>query len=315
MFKKVKIKHTRGVVDLRVRSGESGDRVSYENVIDFRELDKMVEERKRELKEQHQSKEINKPEHISITVDNKLIKFKIPIKIDFRREKNFTVDGLNGSYILSNEELKLRVVSSNIKKGMKGIQEELKRLYYDYILAEDKEFNEDEIIFKGYLQSLVSVEEEVPSKKAMLNFENHVLRPLQEEAEREKYPLMPEKRLFSEPNTEVVIANARKVTEDLDWLRRESMKESLDRKLEGTYDPYQEKDRRILGRKRKETISKISKVRKFLCKIGIHKWSRKTYIDYGPTSNVKNWKRYCKICGKRQSWVQAKGDKKWFRGK
>ena len=46
MFKKVKIKHTRGVVDLRVRSGESEDSVSYEDVIELRELDKMVEERK-----------------------------------------------------------------------------------------------------------------------------------------------------------------------------------------------------------------------------------------------------------------------------
>ena len=35
---------------------------------------------------------------------------------------------------------------------------------------------------------------------------------------------MPEKRAFSEPNTEEVIANARKVTENLDWLRQESMK-------------------------------------------------------------------------------------------
>jgi hypothetical protein len=61
--------------------------------------------------------------------------------------------------------------------------------------------------------------------------------------------------------------------------------------------------------------SLISNLRKFLCKIGIHKWSRKTYIDYGPTSNVKTWRRYCKICGKTQSWVQAKGDKERFRGK
>ena len=85
------------------------------------------------------------------------------------------------------------------------------------------------------------------------------------------------------------------------------MKEGLERKLEGTYEPYQERDRRILERKRKETTSKMVIVRKFLCKIGLHKWSRKTYIDYGPTSNVKTWRRYCKICGKRQSWVQAKG--------
>jgi len=154
--------------------------------------------------------------------------------------------------------------------------------------------------------------EESVSKEEMEKREG-MLKALNEEALREKYPLMPEKRAFSKPNTEVVIANARKVTEDLDWLRQELTKMDLERKLEGTYDPYLERDRR--ERKRKETTSKMSNVRKLLCKIGIHKWSRKTFIDYGPTSNVKTWKRDCKICGKRQSWVQAKGDKERFRGK
>jgi len=51
MFKKVKIKHTRGVVDLRVRSGESGDSVSYEDFIDLRELDRKVEEEEKKTKE------------------------------------------------------------------------------------------------------------------------------------------------------------------------------------------------------------------------------------------------------------------------
>jgi hypothetical protein len=111
----------------------------------------------------------------------------------------------------------------------------------------------------------------------------------------------------------VVIATAKKVTEDLKWLRQESLKKNLERKLEGTYDSHQERDRR--ERKSKETTSKMVNLRKILCKIGIHKWSRKTYIDYGPTSNVKTWRRYCKICGKRQSWVQAKGAKERFGGK
>ena len=83
--------------------------------------------------------------------------------------------------------------------------------------------------------------------------------------------------------------------------------------MEGTSDLYLEREKDFRKKKKKAT-SKMSKVRKLLCKIGIHKWSRKTYIDYGPTSNVKNWKRYCKSCGKRQSWVQAKGDKESFRG-
>jgi hypothetical protein len=69
--------------------------------------------------------------------------------------------------------------------------------------------------------------------------------------------------------------------------------------------------RPLSGEKEKgrRQIPKMVNLRKFLCKIGLHKWSRKTYIDYGPTSNVKTWRRYCKICGKTQSWVQAKGDK------
>jgi hypothetical protein len=62
-----------------------------------------------------------------------------------------------------------------------------------------------------------------------------------------------------------------------------------------------------------EYKTKMVRVRMFLCKIGLHKWSRKSFIDYGPTSNVKTWRRYCKICGKRQTWVQAKGDKERFR--
>jgi len=49
----------------------------------------------------------------------------------------------------------------------------------------------------------------------------------------------------------VVIANTRKVTEDLDWIRQESMKENLERKLEGTYDPYQEREKDF-GKKKEE---------------------------------------------------------------
>ena len=160
MFKKVKIKHTRGVVDLRVSSGEPGDRVSYENVIDLRELDKKVEEEEKKSKE-----------NLS----------------DTKKED-------------SNGELKE---------------------------------NEESVL-----------EEEMEKRE-------EILKALNEEALREKNPLMPEKRSFNEQNTEEVIATAKKVTEDLDWLRQESTKESLERKLEGTYDPNQEK-KRILERKRKK---------------------------------------------------------------
>ena len=54
MFKKVKIKHTRGEVDLRVSSSESGDKVSYENVIDLRELDRRVEEEEKKSQEKEE---------------------------------------------------------------------------------------------------------------------------------------------------------------------------------------------------------------------------------------------------------------------
>ena len=69
-----------------------------------------------------------------------------------------------------------------------------------------------------------------------------ILKILNEEALREKYPLMPEKRSFSEPNTEEVIAADNKVTEDLDWPRQELTKMDLERKLEGTSDPYRERE-------------------------------------------------------------------------
>jgi hypothetical protein len=51
VYKKVKIRHSQGVVDLSVRSGERGDKVSYEElVIDLRELDRQVEEEEKNKK-------------------------------------------------------------------------------------------------------------------------------------------------------------------------------------------------------------------------------------------------------------------------
>lgn len=56
MYKKVKIRHSRGVVDMSVRSGERGDKVGYEEpLLDLRELDRQVEEeekRKRSAKKE-----------------------------------------------------------------------------------------------------------------------------------------------------------------------------------------------------------------------------------------------------------------------
>ena len=45
MYKKVKIRHSQGVVDMSVRSSERGDKVGYEEpLLDLRELDRQIEE-------------------------------------------------------------------------------------------------------------------------------------------------------------------------------------------------------------------------------------------------------------------------------
>jgi len=117
--------------------------------------------------------------------------------------------------------------------------------------------------------------------------------------EPEDYMKTSEKESFSVLSTQEVVDNAKRVQDGLDWSRQELLKTELDRKVDGTYDPYEERDMI------RET-SKTVRIRKFFCKIGIHKWSRKTYVDWGSTSNVKNWKRHCKICGKTQTWVRPK---------
>ncbi len=45
----------------------------------------------------------------------------------------------------------------------------------------------------------------------------------------------------------------------------------------------------------------------FLCKIGIHKWGKATFVDHGFHSNVLDWRQECVRCGKRITWVQPKG--------
>jgi len=30
-----------------------------------------------------------------------------------------------------------------------------------------------------------------------------------------------------------------------------------------------------------------------LCKLGLHKWSKPRFMDYGYSSNVLNWKKIC----------------------
>ena len=51
----------------------------------------------------------------------------------------------------------------------------------------------------------------------------------------------------------------------------------------------------------------------FLCKIGIHKWGRATFVDHSIHSNILDWRQKCERCGKRITWVQPKGlDKKFY---
>lgn len=47
--------------------------------------------------------------------------------------------------------------------------------------------------------------------------------------------------------------------------------------------------------------------RHLLCKIGVHKWNRATFLDCGSNSNVLNWKQSCDRCHKTITWVQPKG--------
>jgi len=91
----------------------------------------------------------------------------------------------------------------------------------------------------------------------------------QKEEEQDKYPLMPGKKII----TQEVIENSAEVQGDLE--------------LEGIHDPYE------------ESYRKVSKLRKFLCKLGIHKWSQKRYVSNWDTGKRYS-KRYCKICGKKQ---------------
>ncbi len=53
MYKEERVRHSQGVVDMSVRSGERGDKGDYEEqVIDLRELDRQVEEEEKRKKEQ-----------------------------------------------------------------------------------------------------------------------------------------------------------------------------------------------------------------------------------------------------------------------
>ncbi|MCW4041839.1 MAG: hypothetical protein NWE83_13950 [Candidatus Bathyarchaeota archaeon] len=41
-----------------------------------------------------------------------------------------------------------------------------------------------------------------------------------------------------------------------------------------------------------------------LCKIGLHKWSRKRF-SYLSGSNVRDVEQHCQRCGKRKHWVET----------
>jgi len=53
-------------------------------------------------------------------------------------------------------------------------------------------------------------------------------------------------------------------------------------------------------------ISPLSNENKpFLCRIGIHKWGKPTYINIY-SSNVREWKKKCLRCGKVVRWFEPK---------
>ena len=52
---------------------------------------------------------------------------------------------------------------------------------------------------------------------------------------------------------------------------------------------------------------------KILCKLGLHKWTKKKYKTYYG-SNIRDYSRYCTKCGKRQTWTQTIDKKSTFRG-
>lgn len=43
----------------------------------------------------------------------------------------------------------------------------------------------------------------------------------------------------------------------------------------------------------------------FLCKLGLHKWTRPKYVT-NFSSNVLDYSKKCERCGKIKTWVKAK---------
>lgn len=44
-----------------------------------------------------------------------------------------------------------------------------------------------------------------------------------------------------------------------------------------------------------------------LCKLGLHKWGKATFVDHSFHSSVLDYKQRCLRCGKKITWVQPKG--------
>jgi hypothetical protein len=43
-----------------------------------------------------------------------------------------------------------------------------------------------------------------------------------------------------------------------------------------------------------------------LCKLGFHRWGKSISTSWAFRSNVLDWKKTCKKCGKIKKWVSAK---------
>lgn len=44
-------------------------------------------------------------------------------------------------------------------------------------------------------------------------------------------------------------------------------------------------------------------LKKLLCKLGFHKWSKSRSV-YHAGSNVKDCEAYCERCGKKKTWIE-----------
>jgi hypothetical protein len=230
MYKKVKIRHSQGVVDMSVRSGERDDKVGYEEpLLDLRELDRQVEEEEKSKKKRTPGGEMERIEFIFVRLSGKELKFSVPIEIILIPVRSVTKPGNLGidiEYIVKNDDLGIKVKASNEMRGVRYFQEEFRKLCYWCMLDEEKNLPIHKIIQKRQLESFI--DKEIEGEKI-----------------RRKYPLAPERRgiielkecpedLDSVQISQEVVGAEKKEKQESQEERIRRMREELKGKLEGT---------------------------------------------------------------------------------